>query len=139
MTDRQKLFDALKSLELSNEQKYEIADAILNVVKGNDDGGLITFTINSSAGVYSYQAEKGMTWYEWCNSEYNTSYIDDSYSEWYCQHEDSYIYGNYEDIGWGSSKEDHILKSDDVIAKGFDIIENKEYNVRVDSQGLGGE
>lgn len=136
MTDRQKLFDALKSLELSNEQKYEIADAILNVVKGNDDGGLITFTINSSAGVYSYQAEKGMTWYEWCNSEYNTSDIDGSYSNWVCHYEDNHIYGNYEDLGWHSYKEDHILKSDDVLARGFDIIESKEYKVHVDFQGI---
>ena len=34
------------------------------------EGGveLISFTINGTA----YQAESGMTWYEWCNSNYNT-------------------------------------------------------------------
>lgn len=30
---------------------------------------IINFTINGT----SYQAEEGMTWYEWCNSDYNTS------------------------------------------------------------------
>lgn len=30
---------------------------------------LISFTIGGTA----YQAEEGMTWGEWCNSEYNTS------------------------------------------------------------------
>lgn len=34
MIDRQKLFDALKSLELSNEQKYQIVDAILAALNG---------------------------------------------------------------------------------------------------------
>lgn len=34
MTDRQKLFDALKGLELSNEQKYQIVDAILEALNG---------------------------------------------------------------------------------------------------------
>ena len=38
---------------------------------GGDAGGsdnIITFTINGT----SYQAEDGMTWAEWCDSEYNT-------------------------------------------------------------------
>lgn len=30
---------------------------------------MISFTIDGT----SYQAEEGMTWYEWCNSDYNTS------------------------------------------------------------------
>jgi hypothetical protein len=34
-----------------------------------NDGDLITFTINGT----EYRAEKGMTWGEWVNSEYNTS------------------------------------------------------------------
>lgn len=29
---------------------------------------MISFTIDGT----SYQAEQGMTWYEWCQSEYNT-------------------------------------------------------------------
>lgn len=33
MNDRQKLFDALASLELTNEQKYQIVDAILDALK----------------------------------------------------------------------------------------------------------
>lgn len=33
MNDRQKLFDALSSLELTNEQKYQIVDAILAALK----------------------------------------------------------------------------------------------------------
>ena len=53
----------------------------------NNGGGtsLITFTI---AGV-QYQAEEGMTWEEWCNSEYNTYgyFIEHEtvYSKWYVE------------------------------------------------------
>lgn len=34
---------------------------------------LINFTIDDSATPTSYQAEEGMTWADWCDSEYNTN------------------------------------------------------------------
>lgn len=42
--------------------------------KPEDSGGLITFSIDGT----EYQAENGMTWEQWCDSEYNTDwyYID---------------------------------------------------------------
>lgn len=33
---------------------------------------LISFTLQYLQSTYSYQAEAGMTWSEWCSSEYNT-------------------------------------------------------------------
>ncbi len=38
-------------------------------------GGLISFTIMSkTSSLGTFQAEKGMTWAEWCDSEHNTDY-----------------------------------------------------------------
>lgn len=46
---------------------------------------LLTFTVNDN----EYQAEEGMTWEEWCNSEYNTYgyFIENEtvYSKWYVE------------------------------------------------------
>lgn len=50
---------------------------------GEDSGGLITFTID---GV-EYQAEEGMTWGEWVNSEYNVN------GEFTVDLDDSILYG----------------------------------------------
>lgn len=48
---------------------------------GEESGNLITFTINSMSDIIQgeYQAEQGMTWSEWCASEYNVDnfYIED--------------------------------------------------------------
>lgn len=46
---------------------------------------LITFTIDGT----TYQAEEGMTWYDWCNSEYNTD------SEWECASGSDKVMGTY--------------------------------------------
>lgn len=47
--------------------------------KPEDSGGLITFTIQ---GVSSdLQAEKGMTWHDWCNSEFNPYTLDNVLSQ----------------------------------------------------------
>jgi hypothetical protein len=44
---------------------------------GEESGGnLITFTIDGT----EYQAEEGMTWVEWCNSDYNVNNYE--YDEW---------------------------------------------------------
>lgn len=55
LVDSTKLADAKSALA-----------AHLQALEGEEN--LITFTIGGT----SYQAEEGMTWYEWCNSEYNT-------------------------------------------------------------------
>lgn len=59
-------------------------------VKGEkpESGGLITFQI----GGESFQAREGMTWYEWCNSELNTT----GYA---CYSEDDAVYIYFSD-GW---------------------------------------
>lgn len=44
--------------------------------EGGEDTGNETTLINFTVDGVPYQAENGMTWEEWCNSEYNT----DSYS-----------------------------------------------------------
>ena len=60
---------------LTNTDKAEIVQDVLAALPYYDgsvtiSGGveLISFTINNMP----YEAEKGMTWAEWCNSSYNT-------------------------------------------------------------------
>ena len=66
---------------------------------GEESGGnLITFTIDGT----EYQAEEGMTWEEWCNSDYNVNNYE--YDEWgvYCKGVASYLslfYSNEEIVG----------------------------------------
>lgn len=56
--------DAYKTAEYWNEY----ADAIVGYDFGEENGNLITFTVDG----IEYQAEEGMTWGQFCNSEYNT-------------------------------------------------------------------
>ncbi len=52
------------------------------VVSISASANLITFTVD---GV-TYQAEEGMTWAEWCESEYNTnSFYVDPYDDTVCR------------------------------------------------------
>lgn len=45
---------------------------------------MISFTIRESSNIYwgtrTYQAEEGMTWGEWVDSEYNSPYTEQGYS-----------------------------------------------------------
>lgn len=65
---------AIASVSGSNAVIYSIGIPTSDVkltfyVGGAETTKLITFTINGT----SYNAEEGMTWEEWCNSEYNIS------------------------------------------------------------------
>ena len=68
--------------------------------KKESGGNLITFTINST----EYQAEEGMTWKEWVDSEYSTN-------EYYAN---TYVYKN----GWGLDLSGQsVLEKDIIIAE----------------------
>ena len=91
---------------------------------------LITFYVNNyDRELLEYQAEEGMTWYEWCNSPYN--YTSDG---WYVnESEYDFVTGNGEDWGYGGQY-DMIVG-----ACGTCIIEsNKIYQLYKDGWGLGG-
>lgn len=73
----------------------------------------ITFSINGT----EYTAEKNMTWHEWCNSDYNTSYFTNYYEN--------------EKI---SNADDHLVNDDGEFIYGNEIIvANKEYTTITDS------
>lgn len=57
---------------------------------------MITFTVESESGQDDYQAEEGMTWGEWVESEYNTppGMIIIKNGAPYLYHDDKYIEGN---------------------------------------------
>ena len=57
---------------------------------------MITFTMESLSGRIDYQAEEGMTWGEWVESEYNTppGMIIIKNGAPYLYHDDKYIEGN---------------------------------------------
>lgn len=68
--------EGLREVFTPSDGDFILADVgTFNVLKGEEgEVNLISFIIEST----SYQAEEGMTWGEWCNSEYNTKgyYID---------------------------------------------------------------
>lgn len=68
-----KIYVPYQSLDLYKTARYwsESSDDIVGYDFENNTivREIITFTINN----VEYQAEEGMTWGEWCNSEYNTS------------------------------------------------------------------
>lgn len=85
---------------------------------------LISFTISKGPGfdVVTYQAEEGMTWGQWVESEYNPGW----YVVGYDKYED--IYGIYNGdpsnscyLEWG--EEEGMLTSDDVIVAGHEYFE----------------
>lgn len=71
---------------------------------GGSEPTLIEFSISVLGASYKYQAEDGMTWYEWCNSEYNTG-------ELMCN-------SNESKVGAGV----YVIKYDYVTVYGSDII-----------------
>ena len=69
---------------------------------------LISFTIDGT----SYQAEEGMTWGEWCESDYNTGsyYVNENLGGWVILSSTSWVIPN------GSL--DHIYGTDVIISDG---------------------
>lgn len=57
---------AVIALEEANGDIDEALDRIITIQ--NELLGIITFTIDGT----EYNADKGMTWSEWCDSDYNT-------------------------------------------------------------------
>jgi hypothetical protein len=93
----------LTSGEVGGVYKYmgETTDTYENgalYVLEEETENLISFTIDGT----SYQAEKGMTWAEWCDSSYNTggfSYLGDrrvlASNGWYLMADGSLVYSSY--------------------------------------------
>jgi hypothetical protein len=102
------LVDAYKSA--TNWVTY--ADRITAIV---ESGGLITFTID---GV-EYQAEEGMTWGEWFNSEYNTSSLETDGDTFY-------IDGGYPMLRYFDDFEDHMAS--DVVFS-HELVYNTTYAI----------
>lgn len=76
-----------------------------------EQASTISFTIDT----YTYQADSGMTWYEWCNSAYNTAELttENTSSAWVYSDGGNYV-GYVDDVS--------------VIVKGTDtIISGKHY------------
>lgn len=59
--------NAVKSISSSGVNEDTIYTELLNGSYGSDSLALISFTISGT----SYQAEDGMTWEQWANSDYN--------------------------------------------------------------------
>ena len=79
---------------------------------------LISFTIDATP----YQAEKGMTWYEWANSDYNTS----SFS---CVSQTGNVVQGHTYVSTDGSQENRVIGSDAIIS---------EYNYLLYYAGSGG-
>lgn len=90
---------------------------------------IIEFTVNSNRyGEFHLQAEEGMTWYEWCGSEFNIYNFE-------CSSQDSEIYTySYYNSDWDYYDEWIVLE--DINELGENIIkENAVYDTYTDSMG----
>lgn len=72
----------------------------------------ITFSING----IEYTAEKNMTWHEWCNSDYNTSWFT-----------------NYYESDRVSDADDHLAYDGEFIRGNEIIVANRAYDTIFDS------
>ena len=91
----------------------EYADAIVGYDFENESMNLISFTV---AGI-EYQAEEGMTWEEFCNSEYN---IDSFQIIEATGGSDSQIFcGGASHVGLGSTVYDGHVSKDDLIINNY--------------------
>lgn len=64
-------------------------------IKVKSEGGEIEFYLDHNGNILTFKAREGMTWLEWCQSEYNEV-------EFYCDTDD-YIYCYTEGEGWLAS------------------------------------
>lgn len=93
----------------------------LGTTGGNEEGGLITFTIDDAYGQVEYQAVKGMTWREWVDSEYNTTNDVDENGD--CMRPEIYFYNDHlvcEDMLYQNENGD-FLPADDTINEGVTL------------------
>lgn len=102
--------EGLREVFTPSDGDFILADGgTFNVLKGEEgEVSLISFTIEST----SYQAEEGMTWGEWCNSEYNTDgyYIDDDDS-----------ISNQSVSAWIGTSGNYVF-SQDIIIEGYNYV-----------------
>lgn len=117
---------------IDNEDAYLIDsnDKII-VVPVEDEGGennIIKFTVN---GAEEFTAEEGMTWYDWCQSEYNKY-------DWTCAGPSEVVYTleNYTDQ-WNYDYWWLIYNGDSVVGSDI-IIPNANYEEYEDSIHIGG-
>lgn len=99
--------EGLREVFACADGDFILADGgTFNVLKGEEGGvKLISFTI----GHIPYQAEEGMTWGEWVNSEYNT---DGYYLDYY----DSIFNPN---IGLWVGTDEYYVFPQDIIIEGY--------------------
>lgn len=77
---------------------------------------IISFTIDGD----EYQAESGMTWYEWCNSDYNN---DDNAYYWYSSDNDDYV----------GQADSYVIYDGDRVLGGDLIIADRGYGAEFDN------
>ena len=58
-----------------NDKEITVTKDYETCILPNNGPKLITFTINSFGTIIEYQAEEGMTWEEFVNSDYNDGYV----------------------------------------------------------------
>lgn len=98
-------------------------EATLKVEKAQS-GAEFTFSIESGQkGLLTYTAKEGMTWLEWCNSDYNN---DDCGWETY---EGGKVDGNYEESWFGSQWESVVDNETGFTVASNDVIQPKTYGV----------
>ena len=100
---------------LTEADKEEIAQLVIEKLPiyncETEDVTIISFTVD---GEYSYQAEEGMTWLEWVNSEYNTG----CYGELFA-HDEYYDTVRLNDIDYTIASDGTPVKGSNIIISGY--------------------
>lgn len=104
----------------------------------NEGSGEITFTVNTISltsgipvGTHEMKATEGMTWYEWCQSEYNVFGLT-------CDDESYEVYTFYYEEDW-MSEWGLLRNAEGGLVYGRDkIVANAIYSENVDGYGVGG-
>lgn len=100
--------EMIENLDGANNAIQEEANLIAQILLALEEktNKTIVFYIDGT----EYTAEKNMTWHEWCNSDYNTSF----FSNWY---EGDRV----------SDADDHITYNDEFVLGNEIIIANEQY------------
>lgn len=103
-----------ENLNGANSAIQEEANLIAQILLALEEktNKTITFSING----IEYTAEKNMTWHEWCNSSYNTSF-----------------FVNYYESDRVSNADDHLAYDGEFIHGNEIIVANRAYDTIFDS------
>lgn len=114
---------------LTDENGYTLMDANgkIIVVPIGEGGKTIKFTCDGG----EYTAEEGMTWYEWCKSEYNTD-------GWECDGPDDYVYTWRQDNGQWDYEYFYVTLGSEWVLGQETIVPDAVYEEYEDSFHLGG-